>query len=754
MSPAERASRVGNALGPVLATAALLTLVSVEWAGLWRDPPAGAIAGAVLLGTVPALVRLIPRRWARFGYVASAFIVAAGLLAIAVGANLRELIGADRDVWGRIGDIIPVGLGNAATTSLPLARTGTEPLSALLILVVAGGAALIAWQLLVARRPLPAIIAAATGLAYRWTLVRPDRPVAAGLLTLFVCLMALRLGAVTPRTKRNAPGRAVVAGALIIALAGLGSAGVDRDGGPWWNWRSWTFGGGQKSATLTLQQRYGPLTYPDEPVLLGRLKAERALPLRLVAYEQFDGALSAFTDRRSGTDSREITGTLDNLDDADAAGEEKVETARVTITRTRTPFIAVPGRPREIRNLGERRVSVWDDGTLGVDPALGPNLTYDVDTVIPDPGAEKLVSATIDDATRDPGLFELPVGGGEIVQVPPFGSGQPLPDPSEFGAYEDVAKLSREIIGGAKTPYAAVNRVERYLRSPQNYTYNLTVSRAIAQPELAWFLLETKQGYCQQFAGAMALMLRMNGIPARVAVGLTVGSGQFDSKTGTYPIVDRDAHSWVEVAFDEYGWLPFDPTPGRSAPNSASVSSPEYRISSQVSQIDPEISPQAVDPTPRELREPPSTAIDGGGDASDESGGGVLIGVGLAVGILAVISLIPGLVKTIRRRRRRRGDERAQVLGAARELESVLLDLGHTVNPAASTTERTERVWRELGIETGDIYGMAAEARYAPHTPPSGTGARAWAQLAMVRRSLGWRRRATAGLRLRSLRRR
>ena len=69
-------------------------------------------------------------------------------------------------------------------------------------------------------------------------------------------------------------------------------------------------------------------------------------------------------------------------------------------------------------------------------------------------------------------------------------------------------------------------------------------------------------------------MLRTVGIPARVAVGYT--GGTFDSDSDRYRVLDRDAHSWVEVWFDGYGWLPFDPTPGRSAPNPASVSSPDY----------------------------------------------------------------------------------------------------------------------------------------------------------------------------------
>src|SRR5204863_3849194 len=75
------------------------------------------------------------------------------------------------------------------------------------------------------------------------------------------------------------------------------------------------------------------------------------------------------------------------------------------------------------------------------------------------------------------------------------------------------------------------------------------------------FVTRTKAGYCQHFAGAMALMLRYLGIPARVAAGFT--SGSYDSQKHEWRVYDRNAHTWVEVWFKGYGWLPFDPTPGR-----------------------------------------------------------------------------------------------------------------------------------------------------------------------------------------------
>jgi hypothetical protein len=85
---------------------------------------------------------------------------------------------------------------------------------------------------------------------------------------------------------------------------------------------------------------------------------------------------------------------------------------------------------------------------------------------------------------------------------------------------------------------------------------------------LMQFLTETKTGFCQQFATAMAAMLRSLGIPARVAVGFT--RGDYDEGSGLYTVSSHDAHTWVEVRFPTHGWIPFEPTPGPRNPAAAS----------------------------------------------------------------------------------------------------------------------------------------------------------------------------------------
>ena len=72
------------------------------------------------------------------------------------------------------------------------------------------------------------------------------------------------------------------------------------------------------------------------------------------------------------------------------------------------------------------------------------------------------------------------------------------------------------------------------------------------------FLLTSKQGWCEQIASSLVVMLRLNGVPARLASGFV--TGEFDLDLSPVPGSRRDAHAWTEVWFEGLGWVPFDPT--------------------------------------------------------------------------------------------------------------------------------------------------------------------------------------------------
>jgi hypothetical protein len=128
----------------------------------------------------------------------------------------------------------------------------------------------------------------------------------------------------------------------------------------------------------------------------------------------------------------------------------------------------------------------------------------------------------------------------------------PLVDPR-------IAALALRLQSGARTEWDKVVRVERFLLGGQ-FRYTTRVPIAGAQP-LADFLLRTHAGYCEHFAGAAALLLRLAGVPTRVVAGFATGR-----QTGPdrYTVRDLDAHDWIEVYFPAYGWVPFNPTPPAS----------------------------------------------------------------------------------------------------------------------------------------------------------------------------------------------
>ena len=126
-----------------------------------------------------------------------------------------------------------------------------------------------------------------------------------------------------------------------------------------------------------------------------------------------------------------------------------------------------------------------------------------------------------------------------------------------------VNDLAARVVGGVHTPYDKASAVEDYLRS--NYPYNLRVDPPPFNADgVDHFLFTLREGYSEYFGSTMAVMLRTVGVPARLAVGYTTGDeiGEED----LFSVTDSHSHAWVEVYFPDFGWIPFEPTPGESLP--------------------------------------------------------------------------------------------------------------------------------------------------------------------------------------------
>lgn len=111
----------------------------------------------------------------------------------------------------------------------------------------------------------------------------------------------------------------------------------------------------------------------------------------------------------------------------------------------------------------------------------------------------------------------------------------------------------------ATNPYDMAAAIEAWLRSTSNFHYSLDAAPPAGVDPVYWFLFDGKVGYCEFFATAMGDMLRSLGIPTRLVNGF--GPGAFNPQTENNIVRAEDAHTWVEVYFPSYGWIPFEPTP-------------------------------------------------------------------------------------------------------------------------------------------------------------------------------------------------
>ncbi len=117
--------------------------------------------------------------------------------------------------------------------------------------------------------------------------------------------------------------------------------------------------------------------------------------------------------------------------------------------------------------------------------------------------------------------------------------------------------FTRGITAGATGAEGRARAIERYLRTA--YRYSLRLPEKEQDEPIAHFLFDRREGHCEYFASAMAVMLRTIGIPARVATGFQ--SGIYNPLSGWHVIRASDAHSWVEAYLPGRGWVTFDPTP-------------------------------------------------------------------------------------------------------------------------------------------------------------------------------------------------
>ncbi|HLU59035.1 MAG TPA: DUF3488 and transglutaminase-like domain-containing protein [Pseudonocardia sp.] len=269
-----------------------------------------------------------------------------------------------------------------------------------------------------------------------------------------------------------------------------------------------------------------------------------------------------------------------------------------------------------------------------------------------------------------------------------------------------VAEIAQEVIGDAGPGFDRVFAIQNWFAGPDSeFTYSLQTAPGNGDDALVEFLTVGKTGYCEQFASAMAVMLRTVGVPARVAIGFTAGTEQGDHRT----ITTADAHAWVEAWFPGIGWTPFDPTPltdGRRI-------DPPYVLEAQAEQAGREQdtaeaedvpAPEEQDSGDPQLPEPSTPDPSRLESAPPPEAPGIDIPVWPFVAALAAaaVALVPAALR-IRDRRRRfaavaRGGAEAATAGWE-ELMAESTDRGADCPPSDTVRAAARRLVREHHLD-------------------------------------------------------
>ncbi len=198
-------------------------------------------------------------------------------------------------------------------------------------------------------------------------------------------------------------------------------------------------------------------------------------------------------------------------------------------------------------------VEVYEDGMFVADQKIGRGFGYTMAIYIPKYRTSALMEFLESQETDDKNL-------GPYLTMPE--------------GYEDIAQEADRITQGISGNLEKAEAIEHYFQTGFKYNEKPNLSGDVIKS----FVFDEKEGFCQQFATAMVLMLRSQGIPSRFVSGYVVQQDQFEideleldaryrSSGNEFKwkyVYDRDAHTWVEVYVPNFGWIQYEPTPGQS----------------------------------------------------------------------------------------------------------------------------------------------------------------------------------------------
>ena len=513
-----------------------------------------------------------------------------------------------------------------------------------------------------------------------------------------------------------------VAALLGVALAGaLPLAAVADRGEPWFDYKAFAEGlGPDDPVRFSWDQSYGPITWPRDGNEVLRVKSDEPHYWKAADLARFDG--TGWTAAPAGD------GDLDGEVREDWRNKPGwIDRAEVSVRRMRTRDVPAPGSIMDVRDATRPLRPSGVPGRWTASSELRRGDSYTVEAFVPTPTAAEMRQADgtgfrperAEDLTltlpflpdRRPTIRSVGgIGDGRldsgVVHFRPFGDTRepyvsfpsvrrtrygPLEPTMRRTPYARTWRLAKTLRAGAETPFEYILLVDAYLQEGFGYSERPTPPAAGRAP-LDAFLVDTKDGYCQHFAGAMALLLRMGGVPARVATGFSPGG--FSDRRDAWIIRDTDAHAWVEAWFDELGWVTFDPTPSSTPARSqiAALEAPSSAIAaSGDSAPGTGGGANAEGQRPGGLR--PDLLFDplrsAQADEAASDGGGIAPWTWAVAGLLVVALALWVVARVRRRRRRARIAPRDRAIA---ELEAALRRAGRPLAPGTTLRQLEQRL--------------------------------------------------------------
>lgn len=710
--PAISARRWGLDLG------ALALLLGVSVAGFWPTFAGASYLPAAIGGALLGIAIAAAAAWRRWGILiiaaltVLAYFVFGGALALPHTTIAGFIPTFDTLQQLAIGVI--TSWKQMLTTVAPVAAPDGHLIVPFLLLLVA--AALTASLALRLTRPAWALIPAAALLAVVISLGTPEPaiPVIQGAIFAIVSMAwlalhqiwapqnaAISVGEVDPSRANHMRMRRLIAGVAVLAVAG--GAGVATS----------AFTAPSEVRHVLRDVIIPPFNVHDYPSALqsyrGHVRDDadkalftvRGLPeaarVRLATMDEFDGQVINVVDGGPGSSSA-FSPIRSNMS-PDAEGLPV--TLQIEIGDYAGVWVPNAGEVSEFVFDGEnaealRRGTYYSSGTgtAVATPGLSEGDSYSVQSIIP----AEVTDEQIGDA--------------------PFGT---VRLPKNENVPEDLTALAAETVSDAETPIEQARALESFLSEDGFFSHGLegeVISRAGHTSERISTLIGGDQmvGDDEQYAVAMALLAGEIGIPARVVMGFYPAEEQ--QGAADFTATGDNIHAWVEVNFEGFGWVPFDPTPPEDQVPNDQNTKPRADPKPQVLQPPPPPQePADLPPTLPDDRESEDESLNIAGIIA-----AILLIGGISLGVLALLLspfIIIGAWKASRRRSRRAAAHTAdRISGGWDELTDRAVDYGARLAPGATRGEEAALVATSLTVPAVTTLAQRADAEvFGPSEP-------------------------------------